>query len=174
MRSFVAQLSQVCALIGGIVLTLLILMTCISILGRALSGFGLGPVPGDFELVEAGMALAVFFFLPLCQLRGGHATVDLFTAALPAQINRLLLAFWEVMMAIAVAAIAWRLVVGMLGKLRNGETTLLLQFPVWWAYAICTLPAVIAVIVAVWSAYDRLRGAATGRDSRPIAPEGMH
>lgn len=174
MARSIARLSEVCALIGGVVLSLLILMTCFSILGRALSGLGLGPVPGDFELVEAGMALAVFFFLPLCQLRGGHATVDLFTAGLPSQINRLLLAFWEVVMAIAVTAIAWRLVVGMLGKVRNGETTLLLQFPVWWAYAICTVPAVIAVIVALWSAYDRLRGAATGRDSRPISPEGMH
>lgn len=174
MGRMIARVSEACALVGGVVLGILILMTCTSILGRALSGLGLGPVPGDFELVEAGMALAIFFFLPLCQLRGGHATVDLFTAALPARINRLLLAFWEVVMAVVVAAIAWRLVVGMLGKMRNGEITLLLQFPVWWSYALCTIPAVLAVVVAFWSAFDRIRGAATGQDSRPITPEGLH
>ena len=47
------------------------LMSVASIVGRALSGLGLGlgPVPGDFELVEAGTALAVFCFLPWCHLK---------------------------------------------------------------------------------------------------------
>ena len=40
-------------------LVLIALMSVASIVGRALSGLGLGPVPGDFELVEAGTALAV-------------------------------------------------------------------------------------------------------------------
>jgi hypothetical protein len=49
---------------GAFVLVLLAAMSVVSIAGRALSGLGLGPVPGDFELVEAGTALAVFCFLP--------------------------------------------------------------------------------------------------------------
>ncbi len=49
---------------GSLVLVLIALMSVASIVGRALAGFGLGPVPGDFELVEVGTALAVFCFLP--------------------------------------------------------------------------------------------------------------
>jgi hypothetical protein len=30
------------------------------------------------------------------------------------------------------------------------------------------------VIVAVWSAFDRIRAAVTGRDTRPIGGEGAH
>ena len=57
-------------------------MTVVSIVGRASLTWAwvLGPVPGDFELVEVGTGFAVFAFLPWCQLKRGHATVDLFTS----------------------------------------------------------------------------------------------
>jgi hypothetical protein len=42
-----------------------------------------GPVKGDFEVVEAGIAFSIFAFLPICQLHGGHATVDIFTNLMP-------------------------------------------------------------------------------------------
>lgn len=174
MNSVISKLARLTALIGGVALVALILMTSLSIVGRALARFGLGPVPGDFEIVEAGIAFCVFAFLPLAQLHGGHATVDLFTAGLPTQFNRILLALWETLMAAIVALIAWRLFAGAENKFSNGETSLLLQFPIWWAYAACLAPAAVAVVVALWSAYDRVRSALTGRDSRPIAGESLH
>lgn len=174
MTRFVSGLARGTALTGGLVLSALILMTCISIAGRALSGAGLGPVPGDFELVEAGIAFCIFAFLPFCQLKAGHATVDVFTSGLSDRANRWLLAFWELPMAAVAMLIAWRLALGGQGKMANGEITFLLQFPVWWAYAACLIPAVVGVVVALWSAWDRLRAAATGQDSRPIGGEGAH
>ncbi len=54
-------------MIGGVVLVLLTIMTCISIVGRAGLTIGLRPVKGDFELIEAGVAFAIFAFLPWCQ-----------------------------------------------------------------------------------------------------------
>jgi hypothetical protein len=60
MSNFIYGLSRAMAWLGAVVLSLIALMSVVSIIGRALSGFGLGPVPGDFELVEAGTALAVF------------------------------------------------------------------------------------------------------------------
>lgn len=174
MDRFITALARATALAGGLVLGALVLMTCLSIVGRALTGFGLGPVPGDFELVEAGIAFTVFAFLPLCAATGGHATVDVFTNGLGVQPNRLLLALWEVVMALAVALLAWRLYEGAIGKVRNGEITLFLQFPIWWAYAACLVPAGITVLVTLWSAYDRLRGAITGQDTRPVKTETQH
>jgi TRAP-type C4-dicarboxylate transport system permease small subunit len=174
MQRLIDRLALASAAAGGLVLLALVLMTCASIAGRALIDFGLGPVTGDFELVEAGIAFAVFAFLPLCQLRAGHATVDVFTSGLSDGFNRVLLAIWEILAALALALIAWRLGAGLAQKIGNGETTFLLQFPVWWAYAACLVPAVVAVIVAIWSAADRVRAAVTGRDTRPISAEASH
>jgi len=174
MTRIVQHLARFSALAGGLVLATLVLMTCLSIAGRALIWAGFAPVPGDFELVEAGIAFAVFAFLPWCTLNAGHATVDIFTNGLSEQANRVLLAFWEVVMALTVAFIAWRLYEGFLGKLKNGETTFLLQFPVWWAYAACLVPACITVVVALWSAYDRLRAVVTRRDTRAVKAEAQH
>ena len=174
MERLITRLALASATVGGAVLVALVIMTCASIAGRALIDFGLSPVKGDFELLEAGIAFAVFSFLPLCQLRAGHATVDVFTSALPDGVNRVLLAFWEVIAALTLGLIAWRLGAGLVQKIGNGETTYLLQFPVWWSYAACLVAAVVAVIVAVWSAADRVRAVATGRDTRPISAESTH
>jgi TRAP-type C4-dicarboxylate transport system permease small subunit len=174
MERLITRLALASAAAGGLVLVALVVMTCVSITGRALIGLGLGPVPGDFELLEAGIAFAVFAFLPLCQLRAGHATVDVFTSAMPVGVNRVLLAVWEILAASVLALIAWRLGAGLAQKIGNGETTFLLQFPVWWAYAACMVPAVVAVIVAVWSAGDRVRSVVTGRDTRPVSAESTH
>lgn len=174
MQRIVTRLAEMSAMLGGVVLAGLIVMTCLSITGRALAGLGLGPVPGDFELVESGVALAVFCFLPLCQLRAGHATVDLLAGVYGRRGNRVLLAFWEVVAFLVLALIAWRLWQGTMDKIGNRQTTLILQFPVWWAYAACLPPAVATLAVALWSAIDRLRAALTGSDTRPITGEGAH
>ena len=64
MITWVFRLSQWAALFGGVLLCLMILMVVASITGRALVPMGLAPVPGDFELIEVGAAVVVFFFLP--------------------------------------------------------------------------------------------------------------
>ena len=71
--------------------------------------------------------------------------------------NRGLALFWELVFAAALALITWRLIVGMGDKMRYGETTFLLQMPVWWAFAACSIAAVLASIVAVYCVYLRGR-----------------
>lgn len=163
------------ALVGGLVLTALIFLVCVSVIGRALNTLlhgpveslapafalkmlelGIGPVNGDFELVEAGIAFAIFAFLPLCQIRSGHATVDIFTARLPLGGRRLLSAVIECVFAIVLVIIAMQLFEGMASKRRYGETTFLLQFPVWWSYAASLIAAVLAAVTGVYMAGIRL------------------
>lgn len=188
------RVARMMAIIGGLVLTLLIVLTCISVLGRGANTFGhsgfltsfapdlaaaliatgVGPVQGDFEIVEAGIAFAIFAFLPICQLHGGHATVDVFTSFLPHNANRWIVAFWEVVLALVIILISWRLFVGMLDKFGNGETTFLLQFPIWWAYAASVAASLAAVLVAVYCAAARIIGLITGTDDLPKAEGAMH
>ncbi len=194
MYRFMDRLARLFALLGGIVLSTLIVMTCLSIIGRSMNamlhsdllqgavpGFasallatGVGPINGDFELVEAGMAFTIFAFLPLCQLRGAHASVDIFTQMLPIGFNRILRALIEAIFAAVLVIIAWELSQGMLSKQRSGQTTFLLAFPLWWAYALSLTGAVVAAVVAVYLAALRIVEGVTGRNVLPSEMEAEH
>lgn len=182
MHKLMTWLARSMAYLGGAVLTLLIILTCVSIAGRLLNGFfhgdlmtavapgfsdwmrsWVGPVNGDFELVEAGVAFAIFAFLPLCQITAGHASVDVVANAFPRQVNRFLRMLTEVVFAAVLVLIAWRLGAGLASKFANGETSFLLEFPVWWAYAISMIAAVVAAIVGIYMGAVRTIEFFTGR-----------
>ncbi len=187
MYRFIDRLARLFALLGGGVLSLLIILTCASVLGRSINSIlhsdllqnlmpglanamlalGVGPINGDFEIVEAGMAFAIFAFLPLCQLHVGHASVDIFTSFLPGSVNRALRAVIEIAFAVTMVMIAVQLFSGMLSKLNSGQTTLLLQFPVWWSYALNVVAASVTALVAVYVAAMRVWEAAKGRAVLP-------
>ena len=183
MHKFMLKLARSMAALGGFVLSLLIVLTCLSIAGRLLNGFfhgsvmqglapgfsewmiavGVGPINGDFELVEAGVAFAIFAFLPLCQITSGHATVDILVNAFPRRVSSFLRMVTEIAFAFVLVLIAWRLGAGMLSKLHNGETSFLLEFPVWWAYAASLVAAVVAAIVGLYMGAVRTIEFFTGR-----------
>jgi len=170
------------AIAGGAMLTLLVLLTCASILGRELNdlfradlladtalatwlidGVGLGAIDGDFELLEAGMAFTIFAFLPLAQFSQGHANVDIFAERLPDGFNRWFAVVIEMVFAAVLVLIAVQLWGGMMSKLNSGQVTLRLQFPVWWGYALAVVPAILAAIVSVYTVWARIAEARTGR-----------
>jgi TRAP-type C4-dicarboxylate transport system permease small subunit len=159
----VHALARWLAIAGGFVLVAITVMTVISIVGRTFIWAGLSPVPGDFELVEAGTGFAVFAFLPWCQLNRGHATVDLFTSYLSPAANRVIDLLSEILFGLVTILIAWRLWVGMLEKMEYGETTFILQFPVWWGMALCAAATIIGVIVSVYMVIVRAMEVAQGR-----------
>jgi TRAP-type C4-dicarboxylate transport system permease small subunit len=162
------------AILGGAVLSALIVMTCVSVLGREIGavwpGSGLGPITGDFELVEAGMAFVLFAFLPLAQIDRAHATVDVFAARFPARAQRGLAAVTEVVFAAVLIVIAVQLWAGMISKRDSGQTTFLLQFPLWWAYAVSVSGAALAALTAVYLAAVRVMEAWTGAHRLPPPP----
>lgn len=135
---------------GGALLVGIALLTVASIVGRAFSRFGLGPVPGDFELVEAGTALAVFCFLPWCHLRQGHAAVDLFWSHYPPALKRLLTVAWDAAMLVLWTLLTWRLGVAALDYRSNGEVSFILQMPIWWGYAASWVAASLGLVAYAW------------------------
>jgi len=170
----VEGLARLMALLGGLVLAFITLMTALSIIGRTMISFGLGPIPGDFELVEAGTGFAVFAFLPWCQLNRGHATVDLFTNYLSPAANRWIDLVSETLMTVVFVLLAWRLWVGMTDKMRYGETTFILQFPVWWGFAAAMVGAAVCVVVSVYMTAMRIQEVRLGRSLFGSAQGGMH
>jgi TRAP-type C4-dicarboxylate transport system permease small subunit len=149
MIAWIYKLARWTALVGGAVLVALMLMVVISVVGRAMIGIGLGPIPGDFELVEVGVGIAVFFFLPWCYLKGGHATVDLLHMHMPRWFQKTVDTVSDLLMLIVWLVMTWMLWEGMVEKKEYMETTFILQMPVWWAYAFCLVGAVIGCLTYV-------------------------
>ncbi|OAL60204.1 hypothetical protein A6R74_20855 [Halomonas sp. ALS9] len=135
---------RVAAISGGLLITALAIITVVSILGRwvasapVLSDITMlawvGPIAGDYELVEMGTAIAVFLFLPYCHLRGGHVTVDLLVMHAPPMFQRLLAIVAETLFLVVAGLMTWRLYHGLLDKRRYMETSMLLDIPLWWGY----------------------------------------
>ena len=187
MHRFFMWLARVAAIIGGLVLIWLVVLTTLSIIGRTLNkmmhsdlaetilgslaqrviDLGVGEINGNYELLEAGVAFAIFSFFPICQLYNNHATVDVFTSALPPKALLVLRAFWEVVLSVTIIFITWRLYEGMQRYISNGETTLFLQMPVWWSYTASFAAATVACIVAAYCAVMRVTEAVTGRTILP-------
>lgn len=159
---FLTGLSRLLAMLGGILLLAITALVVLSVSGRALIWAGLGPIPGDFELVEAGTALAVFCFLPWCQLQRGHVSVDIFADWLGPRIDTALTVLFDLAMTVAAGFILWRLWAGMQDKMQYNETTYILQFPVWWGYAVCVPVSAVFVLICAWTA---VRGLVEGRDA---------
>lgn len=184
MHAIVERLARLLAMLGGATLTVLIILICASVLGRSLNGIfhadvmqtyvpsfsswalslGIGPINGDFEIVEAGIAFAIFAFLPICQLRGAHASVDIFTSTLPISIFNWMRLATEIVFAAVLILLAWYLTLGGLSKYRSGQTTLLLEFPVWWSYAFSIIAMWVAAVIAVYVAGARAAEVTTGRE----------
>jgi TRAP-type C4-dicarboxylate transport system permease small subunit len=146
MISWIFQLARFSAFSGGLILVAVMFMVVFSVAGRSLISFGLGPVPGDFELVEVGTAVAVFLFLPWCYLRGGHAAVDILFNHFPKPLQWLLVTLGDVLMLALWLVFTHRLYLGMLEKKEYLETTFILMMPVWWGYALCLVGAVIGCL----------------------------
>jgi TRAP-type C4-dicarboxylate transport system permease small subunit len=130
------------ALLGGFVLLGIALLTAWS----TATGFIIGkPLPGDFELTQILVAVAVFSFLPYCQLTDANVTADLFTAgAGPRTVATLRLLAAVLALGISVL-LTWRTWAGMLDYRQFVETTTILKIPIWTAY----VPALVSLVLLV-------------------------
>lgn len=143
---WIFRLTRWSAVLGGVILALMMLMVVASVSGRALVPLGLGPVPGDFELVEIATAVAVFLFLPWCYLRGGHASVDLLYQHFPRRLKWLVVTLSDVLMLALWLVLTERLYEGMQEKREYLETTFILLMPLWWGYALCLVGGAIGCL----------------------------
>lgn len=175
--------SRYAAYLGGFVLLAVALMTVASILGRFFIFAGLRPITGDFELVEAGCAIAVFAFLPWCQMQRGHVTVDLVINRLPARGRALTGLIGDISIAILALLIFWRIWLGFGEKFPYGsetfraalsmgskpffpETSYELQLPVWIPYGFATMGAALFALVSLYTVWRALNWVLDGAEAK--------
>lgn len=147
-------IAKALALVGGVVATAVALIVVASVLSRWLFS---APIPGDFELAQIGTAIAVFAFLPYCQIVRGNIVVDTFTAHLPARLRGRMDAIWDLVYAAAMALVAVCLTRGTLDTFASQEVSMVLRIPVWPGVAFGALSCAFLAIVALATAYDLFR-----------------
>jgi TRAP-type C4-dicarboxylate transport system permease small subunit len=141
----VAALARWWALAGGAVLLGVVGLTATSVVRDMLWR---APIPGDFELVQVSCAVAVFSFLPYCQLRRGNVAVDLFTLRAPARLRAALDAAGSLLMLLLALLLLWRMSHGAADYHDPyfPEVTPILGIPIWLAF-----PPIL-VSLALWAA----------------------
>jgi TRAP-type C4-dicarboxylate transport system permease small subunit len=148
------RLSAAFALFGGLVLVAIMLLSVASIAGRTALR---RPIPGDFELVQVGCAVAVFAFLPWCQLRGGNIIVDFFTVRAPPLVRAGLDAVNALLLGAIFALIAWRMTFAAVELHSYNESTMVLRLPVWIGFVPAVLSCALLAVVSAYTAWRRLR-----------------
>jgi TRAP-type C4-dicarboxylate transport system permease small subunit len=107
------------------------------------------------------MAVAIFAFLPYCQIVRGNVIVDLFTNKASPRTKALLDGIGNLLFTAIAALLTWRVAVGGLEIRSYRETTMVLQVPVWWGYvpAVAFL-AFLTIVCAytVWRSVLEYRG----------------
>ena len=142
-------LAKFYAILAGVLLTAITLLTCASLIGRNTVGITLA---GDFELTGVVAGAAIALFLPICQLQRGNIIVDFFTAKASSQTNQRLDRLGALLMALALGLMAWRTTVGGLSAWGNKSGTMMLGFPEWIVYICLVPPLVLTSLIALWQA----------------------
>ncbi len=140
------------AVLAGVLLTGITLMTCVSVVGRNTTGW---TIVGDFELSGAAAGAAVAMFLPWCQFRRGNIIVDFFTAKAGERTIAGLDRIGALLLGVAMALLAWRTAIGGVNAWNSQTGSMMLGFPDWIVY--CGMVPPLALCVAIGLA-QALRG----------------
>lgn len=139
------RIARFCSILGGLVMTALMLMTCYSLISRNLFDTAL---IGDFELTGVGAGAAIALFMPYCQLKHENIIVDFFTANRSEAFNFRLDRLGDVLMAIIFALLAWRCTAAAINALDTLGASMLLGFPDWIVFTSMAIPFAITAIIA--------------------------
>jgi TRAP-type C4-dicarboxylate transport system permease small subunit len=142
-------LAKICAILAGLVMVGITLLTCASVIGRSLLG---SAINGDFELFGFAAGAGIALFLPWCQVKRGNIIVDFFTTgaseAARARMDRL----GALLLAAVMALMSWRSVLGGLNAWTTQSGSMMLGFPEWVVYAFMVPPMTLTAVIALHQA----------------------
>jgi TRAP-type C4-dicarboxylate transport system permease small subunit len=143
------SLSKLCAILAGVLLVFITLMTCTSVLGRELIG---KTIVGDFELSGAAAGAAIALFMPWCQFKRGNIMVDFFTAKASENAQSNMERMGALLLAVVMALMTWRTVLGGINAWTNNSGTMMLNFPEWIIYSAMVPPLGLTALIALHQA----------------------
>src|SRR5215475_2926169 len=130
-RGFLRTLIKYWALAGGVIILVLVLITAASAISNLIFGV---PFAGEYELAKHFVGIAIFTFLPYCQLTGANVTVDIFTTGMGAR-GKAAMRLLSASLAAAFALVLLRqMTLGFADYLAFPEETAALHIPLWTAF----------------------------------------
>jgi TRAP-type C4-dicarboxylate transport system permease small subunit len=154
----IRRIIEAWALAGGLLLLAVVLVNVASLAGNIAIN---QPVPGDFEVVEVGVAVSVFMFLPYCQLTGANVTADIFTAWAGPRLLAMLAFIASVVALIVAVLLLWRMSNGLIDYRQYREVTTIYQFPIWYAFIPILISLALLVVACVITLLHAMRGVRT-------------
>ncbi|MBT3992083.1 MAG: TRAP transporter small permease [Rhodospirillaceae bacterium] len=155
------RLARGLVITGGACLTAAGLLTVASVIGRY---FFNAPIPGDFELVEMACAVAVFSFLPYCQLKKGNVLVDFFTYNSSPRTKGILDSISAIIYSMIAILLTWRLWVGGLDFFHTNEQTVILQIPRAYVFIFIMPSMALLVVVTLYTIWQHFYAASEDHD----------
>jgi TRAP-type C4-dicarboxylate transport system permease small subunit len=140
------SLAKLCAILAGVLLVFITLMTCTSVVGRELVG---KTIVGDFELSGAAAGAAIALFMPWCQFKRGNIMVDFFTAKASSSAQDRMERMGALLLAAVMALMTWRTTLGGLNAWTSTSGTMMLNFPEWIIYSAMVPPLALTAIIAL-------------------------
>ena len=140
------NLGKLCAIVAGLLLISITLMTCASLIGRNTTG---DSIVGAFELTGVAAGAAIALFMPICQLRRGNIIVDFFTTNLSDKTNDKLDRFGTLLTVFLFGLLAWRTTLGGLNVFSANSETQIMGFPEWVVYAAMVPPFILTAVIAL-------------------------
>ncbi len=152
-------LAKLCAVIAGVLLTVITLMTCVSLIGRNTTGW---TIVGDFELSGSAAGAAIALFMPWCQVRRGNIMVDFFTSGASAATQDKLDRLGALLLALAMGLMTWRSAIGGINAWNSKAGSMMLGFPEWVVYVGMVPPLALTTAIALVQAARGFRGSDDG------------
>ncbi len=140
------NLAKFCAVVAGLLMTLITLITCGNLILRNTSG---DSMVGAFEVTAVSTGAAIALFMPLAQARQGHIIVDFFTANLSKSINSALDRLGALVLALVFVLLAWRTSLGGMSAYSANSQTMMMGFPEWIVYAFMAPPFALSAIIGL-------------------------
>lgn len=153
--SLLEKAAKLCAVLAGVLLVVITLMTCVSLIGRNTTGWS---IVGAFELSGSAAGAAIALFLPYCQVRRGNIIVDFFTSRASERTQTALDRFGAFLLALAIGLMAWRTTIGGINAWNTQAGSMIMGFPEWIVYCGMVPPLVLTAVIALVQAttgFDR-------------------
>ena len=138
--------ARLCAVLAGVLLIAITLVTCVSLIGRNTTGWS---IVGAFELTGFAAGAAIALFMPWCQVRRGNIIVDFFTVKASPRTRAGLDRLGALLLALVMGLMTWRSTIGGLNAWKSQAGSMMMGFPEWIVYTGIVPPLALTALIAL-------------------------
>lgn len=138
-------LNRTLGAVAAFLLFFMMMLTTVDVVMRYVFN---SPIGASFEVTELSLGILIFAALPLVTLKDEHVGIDLIDLVLSPAVIRVMRRVVNLVLALCLAVLAWRLWLAADRFLSYGDTTATAQIPIYpFYYGMAVLTGISAIIV---------------------------